>query len=329
MRLRAEAHRHRRRLGRERLRGGRAFRALNLADGTEHNHEPTERISVDALEGLLEVAIALVEESGRAPGEVAARDRPRVRAHRVRGQVGGRDHPRRRRALPPRRRRRGHARQGLASGGGRDPRARRRARVADPPAPRGDRRRRLARDPRRQARRPRRAAARDRPSASWPRRSASAPSTGRSCSSSTRAPGSATSASGCIVATELSDDPEPSPTRTSGSRSCRGRSTELDDAIAAVRGLEVADRAAVAGRAAAARLRDRVADDGDPRRGGGADSRPGADAYERGRPGYPRRGDRVALRSELGPRARDGRVLDVGAGTGKLTRELVRERRRP
>jgi tripeptide aminopeptidase len=38
----------------------------NLADGTEHNHEPTERISVDALEGLFEVAIALVEESGRA-----------------------------------------------------------------------------------------------------------------------------------------------------------------------------------------------------------------------------------------------------------------------
>ena len=25
----------------------------NLADGTEHNHEPTERISVDALEDLL------------------------------------------------------------------------------------------------------------------------------------------------------------------------------------------------------------------------------------------------------------------------------------
>jgi tripeptide aminopeptidase len=37
---------------------------LCLADGTEHNHEPTERISVDALEGLFEVAIALVEESG-------------------------------------------------------------------------------------------------------------------------------------------------------------------------------------------------------------------------------------------------------------------------
>ncbi len=40
----------------------------NLADGTEHNHEPTERISIDALEGLLELAIALVEESGRVGG---------------------------------------------------------------------------------------------------------------------------------------------------------------------------------------------------------------------------------------------------------------------
>jgi tripeptide aminopeptidase len=42
------------------------FPCLNLADGTEHNHEPTERISIDALEGLFELAIALVEESGRA-----------------------------------------------------------------------------------------------------------------------------------------------------------------------------------------------------------------------------------------------------------------------
>jgi tripeptide aminopeptidase len=44
----------------------------NLADGTEHNHEPTERISVDALEGLFEVAIALVEESGRALEEAVS-----------------------------------------------------------------------------------------------------------------------------------------------------------------------------------------------------------------------------------------------------------------
>ena len=40
----------------------------NLADGTEHNHEPTERISVDALEGLLELAIALLDESGQVGG---------------------------------------------------------------------------------------------------------------------------------------------------------------------------------------------------------------------------------------------------------------------
>ncbi len=41
------------------------FPCTNLADGSERNHEPGERISVDALEGLLEVAIALVEEAGR------------------------------------------------------------------------------------------------------------------------------------------------------------------------------------------------------------------------------------------------------------------------
>ena len=33
----------------------------NLADGTERNHEPGERVSVDALEGMLEVAIALLD----------------------------------------------------------------------------------------------------------------------------------------------------------------------------------------------------------------------------------------------------------------------------
>jgi tripeptide aminopeptidase len=44
----------------------------NLADGTEHNHEPTERISIDALESLLELAIALVDESGPALEEDAA-----------------------------------------------------------------------------------------------------------------------------------------------------------------------------------------------------------------------------------------------------------------
>ncbi len=45
----------------------RGFPCLNLADGTERNHEPEERVSADALEGLLEVAIALVEQAGRGP----------------------------------------------------------------------------------------------------------------------------------------------------------------------------------------------------------------------------------------------------------------------
>jgi tripeptide aminopeptidase len=45
------------------------FPCTNLADGTEHNHEPGERVSVDALEGMLEVAIALVDEAGKAIGE--------------------------------------------------------------------------------------------------------------------------------------------------------------------------------------------------------------------------------------------------------------------
>jgi tripeptide aminopeptidase len=39
------------------------FSCTNLADGTEHNHEPGERISVDALENLLEIAISIVDEA--------------------------------------------------------------------------------------------------------------------------------------------------------------------------------------------------------------------------------------------------------------------------
>ena len=44
------------------------FRCANLANGTERNHEPTERVSVDALESMLEVAIALVEEAPAVVG---------------------------------------------------------------------------------------------------------------------------------------------------------------------------------------------------------------------------------------------------------------------
>jgi tripeptide aminopeptidase len=39
------------------------FPCLNLANGTERNHEPTERVSVAALEGMLDVALALLDEA--------------------------------------------------------------------------------------------------------------------------------------------------------------------------------------------------------------------------------------------------------------------------
>ncbi len=39
------------------------FPCICLADGTEHNHEPTERISAQSLEDLLEIALTLVDEA--------------------------------------------------------------------------------------------------------------------------------------------------------------------------------------------------------------------------------------------------------------------------
>ena len=39
------------------------FACLNVANGTERNHEPTERVSVAALEAMLDVALALLEAS--------------------------------------------------------------------------------------------------------------------------------------------------------------------------------------------------------------------------------------------------------------------------
>ena len=41
------------------------FACTNLANGTERNHQPDERVSVQALEGMFEVAIALIEEAAR------------------------------------------------------------------------------------------------------------------------------------------------------------------------------------------------------------------------------------------------------------------------
>jgi tripeptide aminopeptidase len=42
------------------------FACINLADGTERNHQPDERISLDALDGMFDVAIALLD--GAAEG---------------------------------------------------------------------------------------------------------------------------------------------------------------------------------------------------------------------------------------------------------------------
>ncbi|MDQ6810911.1 MAG: M20/M25/M40 family metallo-hydrolase [Actinomycetota bacterium] len=39
------------------------FETVNLANGTERNHEPGERVSVVALEGMLDVALALLEQA--------------------------------------------------------------------------------------------------------------------------------------------------------------------------------------------------------------------------------------------------------------------------
>ena len=40
-------------------------RSVNLANGTERNHEPGERVSVAALEEMLDVALALLDAGGR------------------------------------------------------------------------------------------------------------------------------------------------------------------------------------------------------------------------------------------------------------------------
>ena len=39
---------------------------VNVANGTEHNHEPTERVSVAALESMLDVTFSLLDEAAAA-----------------------------------------------------------------------------------------------------------------------------------------------------------------------------------------------------------------------------------------------------------------------
>jgi tripeptide aminopeptidase len=50
----------------------RGIEAVNLANDTERNHEPGERVSVQALEDMLDVALALLDE---AAAEALARGR--------------------------------------------------------------------------------------------------------------------------------------------------------------------------------------------------------------------------------------------------------------
>jgi tripeptide aminopeptidase len=47
------------------------FQTVNLANGTERNHEPGERGSVAALEGMLEVALALLDEAAALAADPA------------------------------------------------------------------------------------------------------------------------------------------------------------------------------------------------------------------------------------------------------------------
>jgi tripeptide aminopeptidase len=47
------------------------FPCVNLANGTERAHEPTERVSSVALEGGLELVLALLDQAGESAGEAA------------------------------------------------------------------------------------------------------------------------------------------------------------------------------------------------------------------------------------------------------------------
>jgi tripeptide aminopeptidase len=47
------------------------FQTVNLANGTERNHEPGERVSVAALEGMLDVALALLDQAAALSADAA------------------------------------------------------------------------------------------------------------------------------------------------------------------------------------------------------------------------------------------------------------------
>jgi tripeptide aminopeptidase len=47
------------------------FEVVNIANGTERNHEPGERVSVEALEGMLDVALALLDAAAESRADAA------------------------------------------------------------------------------------------------------------------------------------------------------------------------------------------------------------------------------------------------------------------
>ena len=81
----------------------------NLANGTERNHEPTERVSQAALRGHARRHVRVARRALRVRAADERRG-PEVRADRGPGRLRGQDRDARRRPLPLRRRRRGRAR---------------------------------------------------------------------------------------------------------------------------------------------------------------------------------------------------------------------------
>jgi tripeptide aminopeptidase len=49
----------------------RGLQVVNMANGTERNHEPGERVSVAALEEMLDVALALLDAAADASSDAA------------------------------------------------------------------------------------------------------------------------------------------------------------------------------------------------------------------------------------------------------------------
>ncbi len=70
---------------------------VNLANGTERAHEPQERVSVVALEGMLDVALALLDAAASEPSRSRLRPRlPRRARFSGNAQAAPRESPRRR-----------------------------------------------------------------------------------------------------------------------------------------------------------------------------------------------------------------------------------------